>query len=222
MKHGKYQNRGAAKRGAGKSIAVVLVLVLVLGCAIGGTIAWLTDKTDEVQNTFTVGDINIDLTETGTDANGKKNYDIVPGDTETKDPKVTVEANSEACWLFVKVIETNNLEVNVIGSDPVTKEKVLQYSVITGTDGWTKLDGVDNVYYREVDAATAKAGVSYYVLTNNQVKISENVTKSHFDTLTANKPTLTFTAYAIQSANLADQDNDGNVDAADAWELVNK
>ena len=41
----------------------VVALVLVLCCAVGGTLAWLTDTTDPVTNTFTVGDIDIDLTE---------------------------------------------------------------------------------------------------------------------------------------------------------------
>ena len=40
-----------------------LAVVLVLCCAVGGTLAWLTQKTDAVVNTFTVGDINITLTE---------------------------------------------------------------------------------------------------------------------------------------------------------------
>ena len=41
----------------------VAALALVLCCAVGGTLAWLTDKTEPVKNTFTIGDINIDLSE---------------------------------------------------------------------------------------------------------------------------------------------------------------
>lgn len=67
----------------------MLALVLVIGCAVGGTIAWLTAQTDPVVNTFTYGDINIDLKETtGND------YKIIPGVDIEKDPKVTVKANS--------------------------------------------------------------------------------------------------------------------------------
>ena len=50
-----------------KTLALVLALTLLVAGVIGGTLAWLTDQTDEVKNTFTVGDINIDLTETTTD-----------------------------------------------------------------------------------------------------------------------------------------------------------
>lgn len=87
-----------------KKVLSIVAVVLVLCCAIGGTLAWLTDKTDPVVNTFTVGDINIELKETTT------NYKMVPGNTITKDPKVTVKANSEACWLFVKVEKSSNFD----------------------------------------------------------------------------------------------------------------
>ena len=76
--------RGArrARKSLSRKALVVLSLMMVLAvAAVGGTIAWLTDSTDAVTNTFTVGNINIDLTET-------KNLDLkmVPGNTITKDP----------------------------------------------------------------------------------------------------------------------------------------
>ena len=80
-----------------KTLALVLALTLLVAGVVGGTLAWLTDQTAEVKNTFTVGDINIGLTETTAD------YKMIPGNTIAKDPTVTVKANSEACWLFVKV-----------------------------------------------------------------------------------------------------------------------
>lgn len=85
-----------------KTLVALLSLVLLLGCSLGGTLAWLSDSTDPVINTFTVGDIKIELTETPGE------YKIVPGVDIAKDPKVTVEANSEACWLFVKIEESAN------------------------------------------------------------------------------------------------------------------
>ena len=75
-----------------KAIVAVVAFVLVLCCAIGGTLAWLVDSTSEVKNTFTYGDINIDLSETTGDE-----YQMIPGNDITKDPKVTGEAESEAC-----------------------------------------------------------------------------------------------------------------------------
>ena len=46
-----------------KATIAVTALLLVLCFAIGGTLAWLKDETKPVVNTFTYGDINIDLSE---------------------------------------------------------------------------------------------------------------------------------------------------------------
>lgn len=168
----------------------VLALVLVLGCALGGTVAWLVAESGPVTNTFTYGDINIALTETT-----GEDYKIIPGVDIAKDPKVTVKANSEACWLFVKVDE-----VGTFVADRVT------YSV---ADGWTALTGQPGVYYREVGAVTADT--DFYVLKDNVVKVSDTLTKEDIKDIPTG-PTLTFTAYAVQK--------DGIADAATAWSKI--
>lgn len=184
---------------SGKLVVAMLAVTLLIGCAIGGTVAWLTAKTDAVVNTFTYGDINITLAETtGND------YKIIPGVDIAKDPKVTVKANSEACWLFVKVEEAGTFV-----------EGKVTYSI---ADGWTQGDGTKipaNVYYREVNAVTTDT--SFYILAgdttyrNGVVKVSENLTKTEVNSITT-QPTLTFTAYAVQK--------DGISTAADAWDKV--
>lgn len=181
-----------------KAFALFLALALVVGGVVGGTVAWLTAKTDSVVNTFTVGDINIELTETTPENQQAK---MVPGNTIKKNPTVTVKKDSEACWLFVKVEESENLS------------QFIEYSVITGENGWTALDGVAGVYYREVPATTAD--VSFAVLTGDTVKVKDAVTKTMMEGLKAEgatQPTLTFTAYAVQKDNVAD--------AAAAWAKV--
>lgn len=165
----------------------VIAIALVLCCVVGGSLAWLVDQTTPVTNTFTVGDINIDLTETTTD------YKMVPGNTIAKDPTVTVEAGSEASWLFVKVTESANFD------------DFMTYAI---ADGWTALAGVDGVYYRQVPATTANT--TFAVLKDNTVSVKDTVTKEQLNALTADTyPTLTFQAYAVQSDNVAT--------AADAW-----
>ena len=195
------KNHANRRSVSSKAFAAVLALVLVLGCALGGTVAWLVAESGPVTNTFTYGDINIALTETT-----GEDYTIIPGVDIAKDPKVTVEANSEVCWLFVKVEENGTFV-----ADKVT------YSAATG---WTQGDGTkipENVYYREVSAADAKKGVSYYVLAgdtdhpNGVVKVSDTLTKEDIKDITT-KPTLTFTAYAVQK--------DGIADAAAAWSKI--
>ena len=170
----------------------IAAIALVICCAVGGTLAWLTDKTGPVTNTFTVGNIDITLAETTGNS-----YKMVPGNTITKDPKVTVEGGSEACWLFVKVEKSNF-------------DNFMTYTI---DSGWTALTDVDGVYYREV--AASDNDQAFAVLANNQVTVKDTVTKADMDGLTssgATLPTLTFTAYAVQEANIAD--------AATAWAKV--
>lgn len=188
------RNHANRRRSVGlKTFVAMLALVLVIGCAVGGTVAWLVSSTDAVVNTFTYGDINITLTETtGND------YKIIPGVNIDKNPKVTVMKDSEACWLFVEVKEEGKFV-----ADKVT------YSI---DDGWTKGDGTKipaNVYYRSVDAV--KADTDFAVLQNNKIYVSEDLSKSDIQSITA-QPKLTFTAYAVQK--------DGITDAATAWGKV--
>ena len=191
-------NHANRRRSVGmKTFVAMLALVLVIGCAVGGTVAWLVSSTNAVVNTFTYGDINIELTETKPESQQAK---IIPGVDIEKDPKVTVKANSEACWLFVKVEETGTFVDNKV-----------TYSI---ADGWTQGDGTNipaNVYYREVNAVTADT--SFYVLKGSTeyphgvVTVSEELTKAEVNSITAeNKPKLTFTAYAVQKDGIADAD----------------
>lgn len=173
-----------------KTLALVLALTLLVAGVVGGTLAWLTDRTAEVKNTFTVGDINIGLTETTTD------YKMVPGNTIAKDPTVTVKANSEACWLFVKVTKSENLDT------------FITYAI---AEGWTALPGVDGVYYREVPASAADQ--TFSVLKGDAVTVKDTVTKAMLTAKDFANPTLTFKAYAVQKDNVAS--------ASDAWAKVN-
>lgn len=199
-KQGGFNMSKRKKKGVSTKVFLsLLALVLVVGCAVGGTIAWLTATTDPVVNTFTYGKINIMLTETTGNA-----YKIIPGVNISKDPKVTVKADSEACWLFVKVAEEGTFV-----TDKVT------YSI---ANGWTALDATNHpgVYYRKVDAVTADT--DFYVLAgdttypNGVVTVSENLTKKDIKGLTETHPQLIFTAYAVQK--------DGIDTAADAWAQV--
>lgn len=174
-----------------KKLFISVVAVALVACfAIGGTLAWLTDSTQTETNTFTVGDINITLEETTGNT-----YKVTPGTDLKKDPEVTVKANSENCWLFVKVDETNWPEG-------------LGYSV---ADGWTKLDSEEGVYYRTV--ANNSSDQAFYVLTDNKVTVSSSLTKDDLEAMNINQPSLAFTAYAVQQENLDD--------VADAWAAVN-
>ena len=204
-----------------RPIALLLALVLLIGGTVGGVIAWFIDITAPVQNTFSVGNIDITLSETfNTDSNSDNDADkwvgkMVPGAELPKDPKVTVTGGSEACWLFVKVEKKGKAVVD-------TTEKVfddfISYEL---ADNWIELEGQSGIYYRQVTASDADQ--EFAVLKDNKVTVKSGVTKGMMDALgtdSAEQLSLTFTAYAIQQANLTDQNSDSIVDAKDAWELI--
>lgn len=179
-----------------KSLALVLALAMIVVCVVGGTLAWLTATTGSVKNTFTYGDINITLAESD-----DLDLKMVPGYTIAKDPKVTVKAGSEKCYLFVKVEKSSNFD------------SFMTYTMATG---WTALTGVDGVYYRIVDASATNQ--EFGVLKDNQVTVRGDVTKTMLNDLTeATQPTLTFTAYACQYMKNGTE----NFTAAEAWAEVN-
>lgn len=201
-KNGKYCN--GKKRMSMKPLAVLLALTLLAGCAVGGTLAWLYDTTDDVENTFTVGNIDIKLEETGTTAStegnitvNKKSFKMVPGANLAKDPVVTVEADSEKCWVFVEVNASDNLGTYI------------DYAIC---DGWTQVADKNNLYYQIV--ATSTADQPLPVLTckdtghtecDGCVNVKTTVTKTDMDALEVNgatQPTLSFKAYAIQYDHL--------------------
>lgn len=184
--------------GAGRMIAAALLILVIVSVTVAGTIAWLTDRSSELKNTFTYGDINIDLTETDTgidkDDNALTNdYLMLPGQTITKDPKVTVKADSVDNWLFVKLEKSGDFD------------NFLTYSM---ANGWTQLTdtggrAVEGVFYRET--AGSEKDQEFPVIMNNTVSVKESVTKDMLNALDSDDdnvtyPTLRITAYAVQKA----------------------
>lgn len=193
-----------------KKLTTVLAIVLVVALSVAGTYAYLTDKTATIKNTFTVGNVNITLTETfNTDTNNDNKPDawkmqLIPGTSAVKDPTVTVKADSEKCYLFVKFEEKNS---------PAT---YLSYtSTLTDAKGWTKLNTESNVWYRVVDKASTDT--SFVLLqadgNGNMVTVKDTVTNDNM--AEAAKAELVYTAYACQYEGFENN-------AAGAWAEVGK
>lgn len=207
-----------------RTLALLMAVVMLFGVTVGGTIAWLTDTVSPVVNTFVVGNINIELDEAPLNADGKTinktlervntnaNYKLIPGNILQKDPEVRVLDESEACWLFIKIEESEGFS------------NYMRYQIASD---WIPLNDVDNnniaddgVYYREVASLVDKDNNTsvevenankYPVLKDNQVTVDENLTKQQLEAIATN-PSLTITAYAVQKDNVAS--------AAAAWEIL--
>ncbi len=191
-----------------KAWVSLVAVVLVLCCAVGGTLAWLTDKTDEVKNVFTPAGIEVTLTETpNTDTNNDSKADawkadMIPGFSYTKDPVVTVKGGSVDCYLFVKFEENG---------DPT---KYLTYtSTLNVANGWTQGDGTDipsNVWYREVSASDTDQ--SWHLLLNDTIAVDgAAVTEGNMTQAAAAE--LVYTAYATQ----LHKNNTDKFTPAEAW-----
>jgi len=203
-----------------KAVALILAAGLVAGGTIGGTVAWLATKSTSVVNTFTAGNIDIELNETKGTVSGSENvFKMVPGTTIEKDPTVKFTSDSEACWLFVKVVESDGAS-NLITTDTADATTYIKYSV---HDSWKELDGSTGVYYKKLTETEAKTGVEYTILTDNIVSVPDSVTKAMLDKVGTGvgevNPQLTFTAYAIQQTGF-DDSGDEQVNAKKAWAEV--
>jgi len=208
-----------------KVVALLLCAVLLMGATVAGTLAYLTSKAT-VTNSFTVGKVVLGedgkagldeakVNEYGepVDVDNKvvtlenaprttaNTYKLIPGHTYTKDPTIHVGANSEACYLFVKVENgIAGIEADAVtGGDSYTKIA----DQITTINGWTKLDGEGNIYYKEA-AKTGDNGADYVVFGN--FRLAKNADVSSYAS-----EKITVTAYAIQKDGLT---------AAEAWDAL--
>ena len=81
-------------------LAVSVCLVAIL--AIGGTLAYFTDE-EEATNTFTVGNVDITLTEPNWEGTGSQDApEVYPGEPLAKDPTVT-NTGANPCFVRIKV-----------------------------------------------------------------------------------------------------------------------
>lgn len=186
-----------------KALMLVLCAVLLVTASVLGTMAYLT-STDKVVNTFTVGKVAITLDEAqvkedGTPVAGaarvKENaYHLLPGHTYTKDPTVHVQANSENSFIFVKV--ENGIARYEAGTTIAAQ---------IAANGWTLLDGVENVYYK---AYTKSAEITNLPVFSS-FTIADNANAADSWNNFSAETKVTVTAYAVQQ--------DGFVSVAAAW-----
>ena len=190
-----------------KVLALVACAVLLVVGSIAGTLAYMT-STASVKNTFTVGNVSITMDEAVVNENGKatdatndrttegnSNYKLIPNHEYDKDPTIYVDANSEDCWLFVKV-------VNGIANIEDKTENGYTIAAQMAANGWTVIDETNGIYAHS-DIAEAGDEVTVF----ETFKVSGTVTN---EDLTGYKgATVDITAYAIQA--------DGFGTAALAW-----
>ena len=91
-----------------KFVGLLVAVGLIAAVGIGSTLAYFTSK-DNVQNVFTLGKVDISLSESSKDdeaeriEQGFKFVDVLPGQTISKEPRVTVSEGSQPCYIRIKL-----------------------------------------------------------------------------------------------------------------------
>ena len=121
-----------------KIITLSLIVAMAATAVIGGTLAYFTDE-DVENNEFTVGNVDIDLTEPDWDQTGKKDAETVyPGEPLAKDPTVT-NIGANPCFVRISV---SGLDQFGVKGDIVYLTNYVEGDL---HEGW--VDGEDGYFY---------------------------------------------------------------------------
>lgn len=132
----KHAGKRTSKRPTGRLAAMALATVLLLALTIGGTVAWLTSKTNDITNTFTPSKVMCAVSEFFDEDTGvKSNVNVTNvGDTDA--------------FIRVKLVTyRTNAEGKHIGG-------VAEVPKFTPGDGWVKYG--DYYYYTKPVAPNAQ------------------------------------------------------------------
>ncbi len=210
-----------------KLTAVALVVCMLAIMLVGASLAYFTD-TDEAVNTFTMGKVDIELTEPNWDG-GEDGLKIFPGQTYEKDPTITVAKESEDCYLVATVTISNLSELKALyagtdvekswglslaGEGQLVSGGVASYQVTAVTDttaagatlSGTMLDDEAFITYEEVDDTIV---YTYYFkkiqkAEDTQILFEEVNVPAFIENGELSKLTVTVNAYAIQSVGFDD------------------
>lgn len=182
---------------ARKALVLILCAALLVSATVMGTLAYLTDN-DTVENTFTVGKVNIKLDEAPVGENGKKitgdrvkanKYQLFPGHEYDKDPTVTVEHDSQDCYIYVTV------DNGIKDIEDQTKTIAAQMAA----NGWILVKDTTDVY---------TDGVVHHADDTKAVFGSFKIATTVKDVSAYSNAKITVKAYAVQA------DGFGTADAA--------
>ncbi len=188
------------KKYAKPTIAIALAAL----CAVGGTLAYLQDKTNEVKNSFTFSNddaIDIDLKEETFGEKGNTDaVSMVPGVEIAKDPQVTV--NGDDCYIYVDVLESCSVGDYAFAD-------FIDYEI---SSNWEEVEHVsENATGTKTYVYTAGTGspvvvsasdADLYILKDNKVTVKSSVTAEMLALAQEKNPALTFVGYALQAENV--------------------
>ena len=198
-----------------KIVAGIMATALAVSAATGFTLAYFTDYTQIEDNTITMGHVDISLDETSTAGDGVLagvatddgyNYDnVMPGDVYSKEPVITVNANSQDCYVRALVyLETTDTggdggvisEADLLGYLNINTSNWYIGTLVADGDGYSVY-----VYYKDV----LSAGVDVTLFST--VSFPSSLTNVNTD----DEYEITVKAEAIQAANVTPTTNAGGM-----------
>lgn len=171
-----------------KTIALLLVLMMIFGVTCGGTIAYLTATTGPVTNTFTVGNVTITLDEAKVDTYGEKGLRAL----KNGDKFVDSEGNEVKEPVYVEVTNiadadrVNGNEYKLIPGQTYIKDPTIHVGS-TSEDCWlfvkvennvSDIEDADNTIAKQLETngwAVHSDNVYYYSKNENTAKAGENI-----------------------------------------------
>lgn len=167
-----------------KLTAMLLIVAMLAVAVVGGTLAYFTD-TDEKTNTFTVGNVDITLTEPKWDETGSKEAeDVYPGEPLAKDPTVT-NAGKNPCFVRIEV-EGLDQFIDTYGKNAMITYRTDYVADKLGEDWTLHTDGY--FYYTKVLAVGETTDALF-----DQVVMPVELTNN------AEATGIVVTAYAVQA-----------------------
>ena len=174
-----------------KALLLTLCAVLLVAASVLGTMAYLT-STAKVENTFTIGKVEIKLDEAKVTADGipeegaarvqANSYKLMPGNTYTKDPTVTVLKGSEDSYVRMKVTFNNATAIIALCTDPEFADEVT---------------GVENAFplIRMVNFVKANAAKWDGIIPDNMVETEDMLAMPKYFAYDKTADTLTYIFY---------------------------
>lgn len=195
-----------------KSILLTLTaVVLAMAIGVGGTIAYFTSTTADVQNTFTVGNVAITLDEAdvtyandkwtaGEDRVQSNTYEnVYPGAHLPKDPTIHVAADSQDAYVAMKVVISKAAAWKALAEDHASLNNLETVFEGYTEANWTKIaateqgDNLVYVYMWEQGKVSANADLTLFTAMNIPAELSSQEIE------TLDGFTVTATGYAVQA-----------------------
>lgn len=210
-----------------KTLLVIVAMILMCAMSAAVTLALYTATTENMENTFTFGNVDIIVDEVDNDdptvrIQDGNSYDVDPGFTYAKDPIVHNEG-SEKAWARVAVALNKNVHdefAEFYAEDPATLTKldVLKNFVVDedgdttlDTTNWTYVGYYDDdegnyVYLFDYNTAleakndTDDSDQTTAIFTNFTIPRNWDPSRVHADTqIERDVKFITITAYAVQA-----------------------